>query len=129
MWIVKKFAVAILAFLYINIASGVMVNVHYCMGAFASVEYGSSDLEKCGRCGMKEQKGCCDTEYKFVKLQDEHQLAKIVVDFNQFDVELIACTNTIDAFSDGLSFLALKYHSPPDSRANTVYLHNRVFRI
>jgi len=127
--LVKKFIVAILAFLYVSIASGVMVNIHYCMGDLASVEYGTDGTEACGKCGMKEKKGCCHTEYKFVKLQDAHQLVKTTVEFNQLPAELPVFAVNNDIFLKEQSHLSLNYHSPPDPRVNEVYLHNRVFRI
>ncbi len=39
-----------------TIASGVVVNVHYCMGRLASVEYGYDDHDVCGKCGMSDTK-------------------------------------------------------------------------
>ena len=78
---------------------------------------------------MKERKGCCETEYKFVKLQDEHQLAKTVVEFNQVAVETTDFPPVLDVLSGERALLALKYHSPPDPRVNSIYLHNSVFRI
>ena len=126
---VKKIIVAILAFLYVSIASGVMVNIHYCMGDLASVEYGTDASEACGKCGMKEKKGCCHTEYKFVKLQDAHQLVKTAIEFTQLPAELPAYTVNNDIFLKEQSHLSLNYHSPPDPRVNEVYLHNCVFRI
>ena len=128
----KKAIVAILAILYVTIASGVVVNVHYCMGRIASVEVGYDDHDVCGKCGMSAaQKGCCHTEYKLVKLQDEHRLAQAQVSFMQAP----AVTPTYPSL---LNYPAapviqdaafLQYHSPPDSRLNTVYLSNCVFRI
>ena len=125
----KKVVVAILAFLYVSIASGVMVNIHYCMGDLSSVEYGKEDTETCGKCGMKERKGCCETEYKFVKLQDAHQLVKTTVIFNQLPAELPVHFVSHDIFIKEQTHLSLNYHSPPDPRVNAVYLHNCVFRI
>ena len=72
----KKAVIAILALLYIVTASGIVVNLHYCMGKLASVEYGIDTHETCGKCGMKDTPGCCETESKVVKVQDEHQWAK-----------------------------------------------------
>lgn len=126
---VKKIAVAILAFLYVSVASGVMVNIHYCMGDLSSVEYGVEETETCGKCGMKEKKGCCHTEYKFVKLEDAHQMAKSVVDFNNAPVEPVAPYFTADYFHKEAAQLSLNYHSPPDLKDNDIYLQIRVFRI
>ncbi|MGB8190578.1 MAG: hypothetical protein WCF67_01605, partial [Chitinophagaceae bacterium] len=75
----KKLFVAILAIFYLSLASGVMVNVHYCMGELASVDYGHKEEDKCGRCGMPDDNNaCCHTDSKLVKLQDDHQLTSSI---------------------------------------------------
>jgi hypothetical protein len=127
----KKAFIAILAFLYITITSGIVVNVHYCMGRVASVEYGYDDHDVCGKCGMaSKKKGCCHTEYKLVKLQDAHQQAKVQVAFMQLPAEAPVQTTNFQVPLSGMDqYLSLQYHSPPDQRLNTVYLTNCVFRI
>lgn len=72
----KKYLISILAFLYLSLSTGVVINLHYCMGDLASVELGVSHDDTCAKCGMKDQKGCCETEYQLVKVQDVHQAAK-----------------------------------------------------
>lgn len=115
--------------MYLGISSGVVVNLHYCMGDLSSVNYGFEKDEACGKCGMKEKKGCCTTEYKLVKLQDEHQLAKTSIEFVQLDVAIPENELILSSFVDKLSHLSLAYHSPPDRQFNSIYLHNCVFRI
>lgn len=126
---VKKVFVAILAFLYVSIASGVMVNIHYCMGDLSSVNYGVEDTETCGKCGMKEKKGCCHTEYKFVKLQDAHQLVKTTVEFSQAPIEAPVYYSFDFNILKQVEQLAPQNNSPPDIVGNDLYLKNRVFRI
>ncbi len=127
----KKAIIAILAILYVTVASGVVVNVHYCMGRIASVEVGYDDHDVCGKCGMSnKEKGCCHTEYKLVKLQDEHQLAQAQVPFLALPAEVPAQPSLIQVPLSGVDkYLSLKYHSPPGSRSNSLYLRNCVFRI
>lgn len=127
----KKAIIAILAVLYMTIASGVVVNVHYCMGRIASVEYGYDDHDVCGKCGMSgAKKGCCHTEYKLVKLQDEHRLAQAQVAFLELPAEAPVYTALFQLPLSGEDqYLSLQYHSPPDPRLNQVYLSNCVFRI
>ena len=100
------------------------------MGKLASVEYGYDDHDACGKCGMKENKGCCNTEYKVLKLQDAHQLAK--ADFNFSQAVPAAISNPIDL----IAYTSInqhkhftEYHAPPDKKLNAVYLYNGVFRI
>ena len=125
----KKTSIAILAFLYLIIASGVVVNYHYCMGDLSSIQYGISGDEACSKCGMKEKKGCCQTDYKLVKLQDAHQVSKSLVTFSQYEAELPAFAEQQAPLIEELSQLSLRYLSPPDPRGNSVYLHNSIFRI
>jgi hypothetical protein len=126
---VKRIVITILAFLYLGIASGITVSVHFCMGDLASVEYGIPSDKDCSKCGMKEKKGCCHTESKLVKIQDEHQWVKESFSFSQLPVEVSSVEiNTIPVLAEK-ELLALQYHSPPDPRVNEVYLHNCVFRI
>lgn len=127
----KKAVIAILALLYMTIASGVVVNVHYCMGRIASVEYGYNDHDHCGKCGMtSKQSNCCHTEYKLVKLDDAHRLVEAQVAVMALPAELPAYTSLFPPPPAGEEhYFARQYHSPPDVRSNEVYLHNCVFRI
>lgn len=127
----KKAIIAILAVLYVTVASGVVVNVHYCMGRIASVEVGYDDHDVCGKCGMSNQKkNCCHTEYKLLKVQDEHRLAQVQIPFLALPAEVPVHPSFSQVPVFGVdTYLALQYHSPPDSRSNTVYLCNCVFRI
>jgi hypothetical protein len=126
----KKAVIAILAVLYIVTASGVVVNLHYCMGRLASVDYGTDSHKACGKCGMKASPGCCDTQSKVVKVQNEHQWAKS-------DMEIGQVTAIIPQFEIGLNtqlqggeaYAVPHYYPPPDPEANTIYLLNNVFRI
>ncbi len=126
----KKAVIAILALFYIVTASGIVVNLHYCMGQLASVDYGTETNETCGKCGMKDTPGCCETESKVVKVQDEHQWAKA-------GMEIAQLTAILPQFEIGLSTLLQGeekysnplYYPPPDSMGNAVYLANCVFRI
>jgi hypothetical protein len=128
--IVKKFVIAILALLYITTASGVMVNIHYCMGHVASVSYGYDNDHACGKCGMKAAEGCCHTEFKMVKLQDEHQLAKANFQFIQLPVEApVKYVQAISELRINRNSVPPTGHSPPDARGNLVYLYNNVFLI
>jgi len=126
----KKAVIAILALLYIVTASGIVVNLHYCMGKLASVEYGIDTHETCGKCGMKDAPGCCETESKVVKVQDEHQWAKAGMEIAQlsavlpqFEIGLNTLLQGEEKYSNPL------YYPPPDPMGNAVYLANSVFRI
>jgi hypothetical protein len=126
----KKIFTGILAFVYITIASGVAVNIHYCMGKLSGVDYNYSAGNKCDKCGMENKKGCCHNEFKIVKLGDDQQLAKANINFLQAPVLL---NNFSVDFSQPIQgnekILALQYHSPPDYKGSLVYLYNCIFRV
>lgn len=100
------------------------------MGKKASVEYGYKEDKGCGICGMKEKQGCCHDEFKVVKLDDSHQLAKADWKMSLPMVDApVAVDDTPTGFPRNAEFLSLKYHSPPDPKGNSVYLHYRVLRV
>ena len=51
----KKIIVAILAFLYLGVSSGVAMEIHYCMGKKAGVDLYNSNNQKCSKCSMHEK--------------------------------------------------------------------------
>jgi hypothetical protein len=67
----KKFAVVILAFLYITTSTGATLNMHYCMGKLADWDLGHNTTKNCGSCGMEKgngnDNGCCKDEQKLIK--------------------------------------------------------------
>jgi hypothetical protein len=127
---VKKIPIAFLAILYLAITSGVVMNFHYCMGKMASVNLGAGKQELCGKCGMKEKAGCCESEQKVVKLGDEHQLPKKSASLEDFNSSLIhSFLIAIQAFPNTKRNAPPYYHSPPDLEAHAIYLENCVFRI
>jgi hypothetical protein len=127
----KKLFLGILSFIYITLASGVAVNMHYCMGKLNDVEYVyNSNTDKCGKCGMDNKNGCCHTDFKIVKLADDQQLAKAAIDIAQAPAILPPVFVDLSQSIQGSNrFLALPYYSPPDCRDLPVYLSNCVFRI
>ena len=127
---VKKVAGTILLLLYVTITSGVIVNIHNCMGMVRSVTFGHEKDDACSTCGMKDKKGCCNTEHKFIKVQDVHKMpvASVLPDlsptevhssFNIYSYRPIPLTVDLAIYSNG----------PPDITSSEIYLLNRVFRI
>lgn len=106
-----------------------MVNVHYCMGAVASVSYGHEAPDSCGKCGMQEKAGCCHSELKVIKLDDEHQQAVKAAQLAQVaELPVVYFELLVADYSSRNNFVNA-YHSPPDQRVNAIYLHSGVFRI
>jgi hypothetical protein len=128
---VKKAIVLLLAVLYFGITTGVMVNVHYCMGEIASVNYGHEKEHACEKCGMEQKDGCCHTEHKIIKSDDDHLAVKSATVINNLltDVPVIYF-NEIVYHYPSLSKQQSSYYSPPeDRRLNSLRLYNTVFRI
>lgn len=125
----KKSWVAILAFLYITLSSGIVVNLHYCMGDLATVELGLSHDDTCGKCGMKDRKGCCETEYQVVKVQDAHQAAKdVLLGFFTITATTLPVAEPAIAV-EAAQAAAYTSYTPPDTGGNDRYIAICVFRI
>lgn len=112
------------------VASGVEMNIHYCMGEIASVEYGKAADEDCSKCGMKSKTGCCEDESRILKIEDTHQ-ASVFSWLFQSPVVLPA----VFTYPGNTQEFSIAYsarpavNDPPDFSAPPVYLRNRVFRI
>ena len=127
----KKIIVAILAFLYLGISSGIAMEIHYCMGKKAGVELYGSDNDKCGKCGMKEKKtGCCNDEHKFYKLNDSH---KNVSNDLSFETPIAFISNPLPLFDFLLAATpvenTINNHSPPIYNRPSACVLNCVFRL
>jgi hypothetical protein len=79
---VKRISVTIVALIYLAITSGILVNVHYCMGEVATVDYGHTSASACAECGMEEKEGCCSTKTAFVKVSEQHKAPSIHLEKN-----------------------------------------------
>ena len=88
----KKFFLGILTMMYMMTASGIGVDVHYCMGERVGVElYGPTPDGKCGKCGMKEKKsGCCQDQHKFYKLSDSHKNVNNTLSFAGAGISVVS---------------------------------------
>jgi hypothetical protein len=75
----KKFVALMLAVLYITASGGVVMNVHYCMGNFSSVDIDSFKSDNCDKCGIANtSSGCCHSELKVVKVNYSHKASTVV---------------------------------------------------
>jgi len=80
----KKILAISVAFMYLAITSGLVLQVHYCMGrqSGASVRIADTVDHTCGTCGMKNGKNkCCHDEVTFIRLQDVHKQVAINFQF------------------------------------------------
>ena len=127
----KKVFLSILTFFYLMVTSGVAMEVHYCLGKRAGVNFYHSDNDKCGRCGMNTKKNpCCNDEYKFYKLADAH---KNVSSDHNFTISSPAIVPAYALYHLIVySIVAVDHpsnNSPPERSAVPLYIRNCVFRL
>ncbi|MBL0183573.1 MAG: hypothetical protein IPP96_15290 [Chitinophagaceae bacterium] len=127
----KKVYTGILAILYLAVSSGVAMEIHYCMGKKAGMEFYGSSSDKCGKCGMTDKEtGCCHDEFKFCKISDSHYSASNDIQLTPGDF-IIA--NAYSRFQwqvpVGDELASVNDHSPPDHAGPSALLLNCVFRL
>jgi hypothetical protein len=125
----KKILASILFLVYFAVSTGFVVSMHYCMDRFDSAQLGASGNDKCPKCGMHKDGGCCRDVVKVVKLQTDHIVAPATTLLLPMPVaeplhEMIFLPSFAIDQQPGLSVA----HSPPRS-GQDIYLQNRVFRI
>jgi hypothetical protein len=131
--VMKRTLTSIIAIIYFVISSGLAMSIHYCMGKISSVDLNHNSTETCV-CGMSlketSNKGCCKTEFKMVKLDDNHKAAYTFYDFQAPVVLLPATINLFDAVDLRASEkIYADIHGPPLISKQDTYLLNCVFRI
>ena len=126
----KKVILGILSLVYITVASGIVINLHYCMGRISEVGYIYKASDQCDKCGMKNMEGCCHSEFKIVKISDDQQQVKANFGFNQPPVSInhysFSFLQPLQGFEQTR---AVSYYPPPDNNATPLFLSNSVFRI
>jgi hypothetical protein len=70
----KKAITLFVAVAYLMLTSGIVVDLHYCMGKLSAIDFRHNTGKACDRCGMQGN-DCCRDELKVVKLDDSHQQA------------------------------------------------------
>ncbi len=127
----KKIYIGILAVLYLAVSSGVALELHYCMGDKAGVDFYGSSSDTCGKCGMSEKdSGCCHDDFKFYKISDSHKI--VTNDINLAASEL-ALVNNHFVYNwqtpENSALISTNNHSPPDYTGPSANILNCVFRI
>lgn len=130
----KRLAIIFMSLYYLLITSGFVVNVHYCMGSFAGVEWGAdAHSDVCSKCGMEENDFCCKTDQQHYKLDSEHQPSfanfLIAVDVVDDVVALPFYQDFLSPLLTDKAVLSNLYHAPPDPKLNEVFLYHCNFRI
>lgn len=125
----KKLFTIFLALTYLAISSGIVVNMHYCMGKLANVTYNTQSDSHCGICGMDDS-GCCHDDVKVVKLEDNHKSAS-TIHFQLPATEPLAAHHSLyDLTVQDIVPLKLLYNNPPpDLYQPSFSILHSVFRI
>jgi hypothetical protein len=126
----KKIIVSILAIFYLSFSVGATVHVHYCMDRLVNWSLLNTEGDKCGKCGMEKDGGCCKDEDKFVKNSIDQNIASSAVQFSQI-LSVDAPTNFItpENYSSSQIEEYTNCHAPPLLSTGEIYLRNCVFRI
>lgn len=120
--------------LYLSATSGMVVNVHYCMGKISSVSFGYEKDHNdgtCDKCGMlKAENHCCKDEVTEGKLNDAHQTSTALYELATVQAELPVKQVVLSDPEQGVTAPPVDaYTSPPPNTYNKVYISVRTFLI
>jgi hypothetical protein len=126
----KKIVVSILAIFYLTSSVGATVHLHYCMDKLINWSLMKGSGDKCDKCGMQKDGGCCKDENKFVKNSVDQTISSPAVQFTQV---LSVATNTdfitVENYSSSFIEEYPICHAPPLLGAGEIYILYCVFRI
>lgn len=130
---VKKFFLFILTFWYLGVASGLTINIHYCMGKITGSALTIPVKEKdhtCNKCGMKASSSCCNDLQKLIKITDSHKAS-----FAEYNIDapaIVLLPNYDFSFVEAIettSSLSPVANAPPESSSPSIHIYNCVFRL
>ena len=126
----KKILVSILAVFYLASTVGATVHLHYCMDKFINWSLLKGG-DKCSKCGMEKDGGCCKDENKFVKNNADQKIAESAVQLTQM-AAIATAVGLIYPSEDYSSSLIQEYlisHAPTRNNGVGIYILNSVFRL
>ncbi len=125
----KKLIVSFVAILYFTVSSGVVVNLHYCMGKLSSTKIDVLAKNLCG-CKTKKTGGCCKTTHKLIKIEDSHKFSvndfSIQTPLSSISIHTIASQDFLQSIEANKSTFT---NAPPQFLRQNIYIHNCVFLI
>jgi hypothetical protein len=91
----------------------------------------ANEGEKCAKCGMKKDGGCCKDENKFVKNNFDQKTAESALQFMQCLTAAtpVSLINISESYLSSLIEENPICHAPPLISAGEIYILNCVFRI
>jgi len=116
---------------YMLVSSGIAMEIHYCMGKRAGVEFYHTENDKCSRCGMTEKKnGCCHDEHQFHKLNDFHKNVSNDISFEApFEIVELSFPHYNWQLAALPEAELINNHSPPDYLPPPATILHGVFRL
>ncbi|WP_228412455.1 HYC_CC_PP family protein [Chryseobacterium sp. G0240] len=125
----KKILAIVFSIFYFGFSSGAAFSVHYCMQEFVSVSQKTSDI--CGKCGVKDKKGCCKTEIKVVKVDDSQRSDLLTIDFlSQIsEIPVTPLFFFVDRSFSASKFTRIQINAPPEYSPVPIYINHCNFRI
>ena len=126
----KKILVSIFAVFYLASSVGATVHLHYCMDKFINWSLLKGG-EKCNKCGMEKDGGCCKDENKFVKNNIDQKLAESSIQLIQVAAVAMPVTFvcTSDYYFTSIIQENLLSHAPLRNSGVGIYILNSVFRL
>ena len=126
----KKILVSILAVFYLASTVGATVHLHYCMDKFINWSLLKGG-DKCNKCGMEKDGGCCKDENKFVKNNIDQKVAESSFQLIQMTAVAspAAFIHTTEYYVTSITQENSFDHAPPRSNSVGIYLLNSVFRL
>ncbi len=129
----KKIIASMTVLCYLAVTCGVIVNFHYCMDQFSSVQFFTTENKDCSTCGMHINKshGCCRDEVKIITMKVDQKAPSTV----SFSLPALDAMTTLPSRFICASFHNMEEtghyqnHSPPLLSEQETYLQNGVFRI
>jgi hypothetical protein len=127
----KKVALLLMICIYALSSFGLGIRQFYCCGKLQSTTIGFVQEAK-EKCGMgDENSGCCKTEFKSLKIKDNHVAADgIGCPVKCFtDLHLFIPSFEVSALANKPTDIANASHAPPPYNSISVYVLNCNFRI
>ena len=128
----KKLFTISIALIYFAVSSGIIVNMHYCMGKLASWAIGNDNSKSCGKCGMEKRNkgGCCHDEHKFVKSSIDQKTGEANIDYVKAFMTVALDFPEFNVISfPSTSERSYAVHDPPLHHGISIYILNCTYRI
>ena len=127
----KKILISILAIFYLASSVGATVHLHYCMDKFIDWSLLKGSGDKCDKCGMEKDGGCCKEENKFVKNNIDQKARESAIQLIQMAAVAMPAPSI---FTSGYHLNSLIQendlsHAPPRNTGVGIYILNSVFRL